>query len=184
VLAALAAGTRPAAAQVVVEPEAKLTPAQTTVRAALYQLRDTLLPVEAASARIARDLSTASDPALRSRARLMVQRCRAATVQTDSARRVVAREALPNPDPLGARAALDRALGELRGQLQQCTAQFTELSDPAKAEELRGYGIGRGQRVQNAIGSYRPTASQYFRVAFSQQYWPNMVGAGAIPSAQ
>jgi hypothetical protein len=167
----------------VVQPEAKLDAAQTAVRASLYQLRDTLLLVEAASARIARDLRSASDPALRSRARVMVNRCQAAILQTDSTRSVVARGALPEPDPKGVRGALDRALGELRGQLQQCTIQFTELSAPAKAEELRGYGIGRGQRVQDAIRKYRPTASQYFRVTFNQQYWPSLSGAGATPSA-
>mgnify|MGYP003541641185 CR=1 FL=1 len=40
-----------------------------------------LLLVEAASARIARDLGNASDAALRSRAQVMADRCRAAVVQ-------------------------------------------------------------------------------------------------------
>ncbi len=182
-LAALAAGASPVSAQMVVQPEAKLDPAQTIVRTSLYQLRDTLLKVEAASARIARDLRTASDAALRSRARVMVDRCQAGIVQTDSTRNVVAREALPDPDPQGVRASLDRALGELRGQLQQCNAQFTALSDPAKAEELRGYGIGKGQRIQEAIQKYRPTASHYFQNTFNQPYWPSLSGAGATPSA-
>jgi hypothetical protein len=113
----------------------------------------------------------------------MVDRCRAAVAQTDSTRGVLTRGALPDPDPKGVRSALDRALGSLRGHLEECVSQFTSLSDPAKAEELRGYGIGRGQKVQNAIRDYRPTASQYFRVAFDQQYWPNTSGAGATPSA-
>lgn len=181
--AALATGGRSLGAQTVVQPEAKLTPAQTSVRSALYQLRDTLLLVEAASARIARDLRTASDPALRSRARVMVDRCHAAIAQADSTRAVVAREALPNPDSKGVRRELDRALEVLQGHLRRCATQFTELTDPAKAEELRGYGIGRGQRVQTAIREYRPTASRYFRMAFGQQYWPSTAGAGATPSA-
>jgi hypothetical protein len=181
--AALAASGRSLAAQTVVQPEAELTPAQTAVRSSLYQLRDTLLLVEAASARIARDLGTASDPALRSRARVMVDRCHAAIAQGDSARAVVAREGLPSPDPKGVRKELDRALEVLQGHLRTCATQFAELSDPAKAEELRGYGIGRGERVQKAIRDYRPTASRYFRLALGQQYWPNTAGAGATPSA-
>ena len=182
-LAALAAGAGPVSAQMVVQPEAKLDSAHTLVQTSLYQLRDTLLLVEAASARIARDLRNASDPALRSRARVMSDRCQAAVVQADATREVVTRGALPEPDPQAVRAKLDRALGDLRGQLRQCTAEFAELTKPAKAEELRGYGIGKGLRVQEAIQSYRPVASRYFQAAFNQQYWPSLVGAGATPSA-
>jgi hypothetical protein len=183
VLTALAVSTRSLGAQMVVQPEAKLNDAQTTVRTSLYQLRDTLLLVEAASARIARDLGGASDAALRSRAQVMADRCRAAVVQLDTTRATVSRGALPDPDANAVRASLDRALGTLRGQLQDCVGQFTALSDPSKAEELRGYGIGRGRRVQTAIHEYRPTASRYFRGTFKQQYWPNTAGAGATPSA-
>lgn len=170
-------------AQTVVQPEPALDPAQRTVRTSLYQLRDSLQQVEAASARIARDLQRASDAALRSRARIMADRCRSATVQLDSTRTVVGRGQLPAPDPRSARLALDRALETLRGHLVECIGQFTSLQAPEKAEELRGYGIGRGQRVQAAIQQYRPTAALYFRLAFQQQYWPNTRGAGATPSA-
>jgi hypothetical protein len=182
VLAALAAGTRSLGAQTVIQPEAKLNEAQTLVRTSLYQLRDTLLLVEAASARIARDLGNASDAALRSRAQVMTDRCRAAVVQIDTSRATVSRGGLPDPDPKTVRASLDQALGTLRGEMQHCIAQFTGLSNPAKAEELRGYGIGRGKRVLTAIRNYRPTASQYFRRTFNQQYWPNTAGAGGTPT--
>jgi hypothetical protein len=182
VLAALAAGSRGLSAQMVVQPEAKLNQAQMTVRTSLYQLRDSLQLVDAATARIARDLSRASDAALRSRASVTAARCQAAAVQLDSTRGVVSRGALPVPDPKGIRLSLDRALDSLRVQLSDCATHFTTLADPAKAEELRGYGIGRGQRVQRAIQNYRPAASVYFRAAFSQQYKPNTSGAGATPS--
>jgi hypothetical protein len=183
VLAAFAAGTRGAVAQQVLQPEAKLDPAQSVVRDALYRLRDSLLLVEAGSARIQRDLAGASDAALRSRARVLAGRCTAATVQLDSSRAVVAAQALPDPDPRAARAALDKALATLRPALVQCASQFTELTQPAKADELRGYGIGRAKRVRDAIRDYRPSASRYFRLTFNQQYWPNITGAGATPSA-
>lgn len=182
VLAALAAGTRSLGAQTVVQPEAKLNEAQIVVRTSLYQLRDTLLLVEAASARIARDLGNASDAALRSRAQVMTDRCRAAVVQIDTSRATVSRGGLPDPDPKTVRASLDQALGTLRGEMQDCITQFTGLSNPAKAEELRGYGIGRGKRVLTAIRNYRPTASQYFRRTFNQQYWPSTAGAGGTPT--
>lgn len=181
-LAALAAGSRGLSAQMVVQPEAKLNQAQMTVRTSLYKLRDSLQLVDAATARIARDLSRASDAALRSRANVMAARCEAAAVQLDSTREAVSRGALPDPDPKAIRLSLDRALDSLRLQLKDCATQFTTLADPAKAEELRGYGIGRGQRVQQAIQRYRPAASMYFRATFNQQYWPNTSGAGATPS--
>jgi hypothetical protein len=154
-----------------------------TVRTSLYQLRDTLLLVEAASARIARDLNGASDAALRSRARVMAQRCQAALIQVDSTRTVVTLGALPEPDPQKVRPTLERALADLRTQLESCISDFNSLTDPAKAEELRGYGIGKGRKVQTAIQNYRPPASRYFRFAFNQQYWPSTSGAGATPSA-
>lgn len=181
-LAALAAGVSPLSAQTVVQPEPKLTEAQLAVRNSLYQLRDSLQLVEAASARIARDLQTASDASLRSRARALADRCQSATTQLDSTRSVVQRGRLPDPDPTKVLPELDRAMDVLRGQLVDCTSQFSTLTAPEKAEELRGYGIGRGQRVQTAIQSYRPAAAKYFRTTFQQLYWPAMRGAGATPS--
>jgi hypothetical protein len=183
VLVALAMGARPARAQIVVQPEANLTPTQTSVRDALYQLRDSLRLVEAATARIARDRSVASDAALRSRARVVANRCTAAVSQLDSTQSVVTQHSLPDPDPKAVRPALARALTELRGRLTQCAAQFTDLTRPAKSEELRDYGIGRGQRVEEAIQRYRPSVQRYFSAALGQQYWPNLTGAGATPSA-
>ena len=181
-LVAVLAAPASLSAQLVVQPEAKLTSEQQTVRSSLYQLRDTLLLVEAASARIARDLNGASDAALRSRARVMAQRCQAALVQTDSTRTVVTRGALPEPDPQKVRSNLDRALSDLRTQLKSCISEFDGLTDPAKSQELRGYGIGKGNKVRTAIENYRPPASRYFRFTFNQQYWPNTTGAGATPS--
>lgn len=172
----------PLRAQTVVQPEPKLNSEQMTVRTSLYHLRDSLNAVEAASARIARDLRSASDAALRSRARTVALRCQAAVSQLDSSRAVVERGQLPSPDPKHRRSELDKAMAQLRGHLVDCSTQFTALTDPAKAEELRGYGIGRGQRVQTAVQAYRPAASAYFRAAFDQQYWPNTRGAGQTPT--
>lgn len=181
-LTAFAVSAPAISAQTVLQPDPKLDQGQTIVRNSLYQLRDSLQLVEAASARIARDRAGASDAALRSRARVMADRCRAATTQLDSTRSVVGRGKLPNPDPGSVLPALDHALETLRGHLVDCAGQFTSLTAPEKAEELRGYGIGQGLKVQAAIQSYRPTAAHYFRITFKQQYWPITRGAGATPS--
>lgn len=181
-LTALILTAVPLAAQTVVQPDRKLTEQETVVRTSLYRLRDSLNAVEAASARIARDLQTASDAALRSRARVMATRCQAATAQLDSSRAIVNRGAVPTPDPRQRRSALDKALGQLRTTLVDCGTEFTGLTAPEKAQELRGYGIGRGEKVQTAIRAYRPVASDYFRAAFDQQYWPDTRGAGHTPT--
>lgn len=181
-LTALVLTAAPLAAQTVVQPDRALTEQETVVRTSLYQLRDSLNAVAAASARIARDLQSASDAALRSRARVMANRCRAATTQLDSSRAVVNRTNLPAPDPKQTRGALDKALGQLRSTLIDCGTQFSGLTAPEKAEELRGYGIGRGEKVQTAIQAYRPVASQYFRATFDQPYWPDTRGAGQTPT--
>lgn len=181
-LAALVLSAASLPAQTVVQPDRKLTEQETVVRTSLYQLRDSLNAVEAASARIARDLQSASDAALRSRARVMAARCRAATSQLDSSRAVVGRGNVPAPDPKQQRGALDKALVQLRSTLTGCGTEFTGLTAPEKAQELRGYGIGRGQKVQAAIQDYRAVASLYFRAAFDQQYWPDTRGAGQTPT--
>jgi hypothetical protein len=181
-LAALTAGAPALPAQTVVQPEPKLDATQLAVRASLYQLRDSLQLVEAASSRIARDRAGTSDASLRSRAQLMADRCRSAVSQLDSTSAVLERGKIPNPDPASALPTLHQALKVLRAHLVDCTGQFTALTAPAKAEELRGYGIGRGLKVQAAIQDYRPTATMYFRTVFQQQYWPTTRGAGATPS--
>lgn len=181
-LAALVVAAAPLRAQTVVQPDRKLSDEEAVVRTSLYRLRDSLNAVEAASARIARDLQSASDAALRSRARFMATRCRAATSQLDSSRAIVERARIPATDPRQTRSALDKALAQLRVDLVECGTQFTGLLAPEKAAELRGYGIGRGQKVQSAIQAYRPVAATYFRAAFDQQYWPDTRGAGQTPT--
>jgi hypothetical protein len=180
-LAAVVAGARPADAQMVVQPQAKLNPTQTSVRNELYRLRDRLLPVGAALARLPRDMRTASDASLQSRARLVTQRCSGALAGLDSVRAIIAEQPLPDPDPQGVHQELLRAMDRLRGGLTQCVQEFRGLSEPARTQELRDYGIGRGQRIENTILEYEPTVQRYFRLALGIAYSPNVEGAGSIP---
>src|SRR5262249_20387123 len=110
-------------------------------------------------------------------------RCATAAVQIDSAQRVTMASGLPQVDQRDVRGGLSKAMTELRNSMQLCSTDFKTLTESEKAEELRGYGIGRAKRVQDAIAKYRPSAQRYFRVTFNQQYWPSLSGAGATPSA-
>lgn len=176
------AGAAPASAQMVVTPEPKLDSTQALISEALYHLRDSLQFVEAASARLARDRSATSDAVLRSRALTMAERCEAAVRVSDAAREVVVRSARPEPDRRSDLPKYLQALDTLRKRLVDCQGEFTRLARPEFAEELRGYGIGRGERVQEAIRAYDPAIKQYFTAATGRSYWPYMKGAGATPT--
>lgn len=169
-------------AQMVVQPEPKLEHPQLTVRDALYALRDSLTLVEAASARLARDLSTSSDQALSSRSRVISDRCQAALAQLRLSRDTVTTYALPQPDARKVRPALESVIRQLEVDLGNCVQEFSALSAPEKAVELRGYGIGRGQRVQQAIRPLVPVLQRYFSEGLGTAYRPSVRGAGSIPS--
>lgn len=179
-----AAWTAALSAQTVVE-EPVLDSVQLQVRDAFYRMRDTLTLVDAAASRMARDLPTTSDQVLRSRARLLAERCQATANLVPATRAELAAGARPTRDPLKLRDQLDQALGELATQMTACVTEFHGLAVPAKAEELRGYGVGRAGKVQGAIRRYEPKVSRYFQPALGIRYMPRTAMAGApLPPRQ
>ena len=74
----------------------------------------------------------------------------------------VSRAGRPDPDPKGSRQRYLGALQQLRRQMDECDREFTRLATPESAGELRDYGIGKGQRVQQAIRVYDPEIMSYF----------------------
>lgn len=181
-LAALVASAAPVRAQIVVQPEPPLDSTQSVIYDALYLLRDSLQYVEAASARFARDRNISSDAVLRSRALTMAERCETVVRITGEVREVVVRSARPDPDPKGERPRYLSALETLRRQMQQCSAEFTRLAKPESAQELRDYGIGKGNRVEEAVRVYDAEITRYFHASTGRRYQPYMRGAGATPS--
>lgn len=169
---ALALSAAPLAGQAVLD-DPVLDSVQTEVRDALYRLRDTLTTVDAATSRIARDIRSASDQVLRSRARVVAERCAAAAGTLPPIRELVGASNLPAHDRLKLRPRLVTALSTLEGQLTQCATEFTGLTAPAKAEELRGYGIGKGERLQARIREYQLSVVAYFKEALGIRYLPN-----------
>ena len=181
-LAALVASAVPVRAQVVVQPEPPLDSIQSVVHDALYLLRDSLQYVEAASARFARDRNMSSDAVLRSRSQTMAERCGAVVRITGEVKEVVVRSARPDPDPKGERPRYLGALDTLRRRMQECSAEFTRLAKPEAAQELRDYGIRKGNRIDEAIQVYDAEITRYFHASTGRRYQPYMRGAGATPS--
>jgi hypothetical protein len=146
----------------------------------MYRLRDSLVLVEAAGARIARDRAQASDASLRSRARLLADRCRSAATTSDSTRAAVTTGGFPSPDPKGNRTRLEESISQLKGKLTWCATEFTRLSEPEQGTELRGYGIGRAAQVNIAVQSYTSEMSAYLMAVFGVRYKPSVRGAGSV----
>lgn len=180
VLASLVCSAGSVAAQTVVQPEKKLEPEAQLVSDAVYRLRDSLLRVEAAGARIARDRAQASDASLRSRAKLLADRCRLAAATSDSTRAAIARGGFPSPDPKAQLPRMEKATTQLKEKLTWCDTEFSRLSEPAQAAELRGYGIGRAAQVSAAIQAYSAEIVLYLDVGLGVRYKPSMRGAGAV----
>lgn len=171
----------PLTAQTVVS-EPVLDAVQVELRDELYRLRDTLTLVESATARIARDLKTSSDQVLRSRARSVSDRCQAAAATVGPARTLVTERARPEPDPRKSRAQLTTALDTLELKLTQCTTEFAGLATPARSQELRDYGVGRGTRVREAVRAFDVALGLYFANALVIRYMPKAGrGTGPVP---
>ena len=181
-LVALVTSATPVMAQMVVQPEPALDSTQGVIHNALYLLRDSLQYVEAASARFARDRNMSSDAVLRSRALTMAERCEAVVRITGEVKEVVVRSARPDPDPKGERPRYLGALDTLRRRMQECSTEFTRLAKPESAQELRDYGIGKGNRVGEAVRVYGAEITRYFYVSTGRRYQPYMRGAGVTPS--
>ncbi len=169
-LLAICCNTSLAAQAVATEPV--LDSVQVELRDQLYRLRDSLTLVEGATARIARDLKSSSDQVLRSRARTVSDRCKVAAEAIPPARTLVAERARPEPDPRKSRARLTGALDALEVKLTQCTVEFAGLATPTRSQELRDYGVGRGDRVREAVREVDEALNLYFSTAVGTRYMP------------
>lgn len=182
VLGALLAFGQGLQAQMVVTADPTLSPEQAAVSQALYMLRDTLMMVQSATSRFARDRGVASNLALQSRARVIAARCRATTPIIDSTQQVVASSGIPANDHAGIRPDLEKSMGELTGKLKWCTTEFERLAADSNAQELRDYGIGRGRQVDLAAQQYLLKMQRYLFAGLGVRYRPPTRNAGATPS--
>lgn len=164
-LAALAAPLLAASlhAQQVIAPNtpAPLTGERALIHSSLVMLRDSLLLVQTAGGRLERDLRSSSDAVLRSRARSMSSACASSSRVAANVQDVVATSSAPTKDPRKTRAGLLASLKELRGALDKCETDFTEFMQPDRAADLRGYGVSRSSKTNEAIQHYGTPLQQY-----------------------
>jgi hypothetical protein len=158
------AATTPLEAQTVIRPAPTLDSARVVIRDALWDLRDSLLTIDGAAARLQRDYRQASGPALLARARYMSQACARSSKTVAPARSVVRAADVSAGLRLQHQRNLLLALDSLKLALGACEKEFAAMSRPGQAETVRGYGNDRAQRVQTGLRSYERILRGFLRV--------------------
>ncbi len=178
VMLVFSAATTAVAQATVIRPDRRLTPAETELRSALYQLRDSLATLSGAAARMDRDFARTSPPALVSRARQVQLGCEAA------ARNIPDPEAKVRSHPMRTeleakqQAQLLKAYTELDQALTACSKTFGAMAKPGAGEEVRGYGNARIRSLNVELKRYGRAADDFF----SALRIPNRpLGAGPNP---
>ena len=143
-------------------------------------VRDTLRVVSGKSAILQRDVRSATDAVLLSRARGLDAACTASLRPLDQSRAALLDTELSRRAPLPRRTALDRAYIELRAALTTCSNEFKAMSSSGKGEEMRARGVSIAAKSQLAIRNFENAADPYL-VSLGIHVRPH--GAGANPYA-
>lgn len=144
----------PLGAQTVVRPEPTLDSAQVALRDAILVLRDSLVTIDGAAARLQRDYRATSGPSLVSRAKVMRDACARSIRTIPSTRQAVLDAQLASRDKIRGREHLVVALDTLQGALRWCETEFDGMSKLEQAERIRDYGNDRAVKVLSAIRRY------------------------------
>ena len=150
-------------AQAVVRPASPLRPAHVPVREAMLVLRDSLMTVNGAAARLQRDFRETSDAALTSHARGIANACARSVRTLAATRKTVAAAEADDRARLNTRAAVLRGLDSLASELTKCSDEFAAMGLPGKGEEVRGYGNRRAEPILKALYDYDATAARFFK---------------------
>jgi hypothetical protein len=173
-------GASPLTAQTVVRPQPTLDSARAAVRDALLVLRDSLVTIDGAAARLQRDYRQASGASLLSRARVMHDACGRSARTVPYAREAVLAAKLSDPTREKRRSELLGELDRLKSVLGRCEADFAALSRPDQAEAVRGYANHRAVQVQAALRKYEHSLRDFFGVMGIRVFPP---GANPRPAA-
>jgi hypothetical protein len=178
-LVLLLTGTSAVAAQAaVVQPDRPLTPDETELRSAMYQLRDTLAMLSGAVSRMSRDFRQTSSAALISRARQIELWCQAGIRNIPKAEQEVKTHPMKTRLETAQQQQLLKAYGALHEQLSACSRTFSAMAQPGKGEEVRGYGNARLESLRAGLKHYGREADDFF----SALRIPNRpLGAGPNP---
>ena len=160
-LALVATVAQPLSAQTVIRPQPPLDSARAVLRDALLVMRDSLLTIDGAAARLQRDYRVASGPSLLSRARVMRDACARSGRTVQPTRKVVLSAKLTEPHKVKRRQELLGALEQLQSTLTQCQTQFDTMSQAGQAERVRGYANHRAHQVQLSLRTYEQSARKF-----------------------
>jgi hypothetical protein len=154
----------PLAAQTVMRPAPPLDSARAAVRDAVLVLRDSLITIDGAAARLQRDFRNASGPSLLSRASVMYEACARSTKAIPVARKALESTQLTEPARIKHRQELLAELDRLRTAVGRCETEFAAMSKPGQAETVRGYANDRAIRLQGALRNYERVLRDYLGV--------------------
>jgi hypothetical protein len=163
-LCSLAAAPLALSAQAVFRPAGPLPAANAQVRDAMLVLRDSLMTVNGAAARLQRDFRQTSHAALTSHARQIANACARSARTLVPTRKAVAAAEADSPARISTRAAMLRALDSLEVEMTKCRDEFGAMAMPGKGEEVRGYGNRRAEPILRALYAYDATATRFFKV--------------------
>lgn len=149
--------------QTVVRPAGPLSAAHVPVRDAMLVLRDSLMTVNGAAARLQRDFRQTSDAALTSHAREIANACARSLRTMVPTRKAVAAADAGDRARMNTRAAVLRALDSLSVEMTKCSGEFGAMAAPGKGEEVRGYGNRRAEPILKALYNYDATAMRFFK---------------------
>jgi hypothetical protein len=155
---------QPLSAQVVARPEPPLDSARASLRDALLVLRDSLVTIDAAAARLQRDYREASGASLLSRARVMRDACARSIRTIPPTRTAVLNAKLSTAPRLKGRTELVSAMDTLKGMLTRCEKEFAAMSEPDQAETVRGYANDRAVRILGGLRRYEQSLRNFLVV--------------------
>jgi hypothetical protein len=151
----------PLAAQAVLRPDPPLDSARATLRDALLVLRDSLVTIDGAAARLQRDYREASEASLLSRARLMHEACARSRRTVPTTRQTVQGFQLTEPVKVKRRQELVGVMDHLSQALTRCETEFAAMSQPDQGERVRGYANDRAIRMQGAVRNYEHVLREF-----------------------
>lgn len=170
----------PLHAQRVARPDPPLDPGRAKLRDQILILRDSLNTIDAAAARLQRDVRQAAAVSLVSRARSMSDACTRSARVLEPTRRTVAEAKVSGARQVRRRRELLAEFGRLGGALTRCREEFGAMSAMSQGERVRGYGNDRAERVQAALRRYERTLGEFLG-AMGIKVRP--LGAGPSPLA-
>lgn len=160
----LVLGAAPLQAQAaVIRPDRELTPAESGLRATIYQLRDSLAMVSGAGARMERDFRTTSDAALISRARELARRCEAASRNVPATTAAVKGAEMQTGLQRDQQVRLLGGLTQLSEALAECSKRFGAMAAGSKGQEIRDYGNARLRPVKAELFRYESAVAGFFK---------------------